>query len=52
MKLAFCLDGFDEIYEGETWKECCEECQSEIENWDKGFTKIVMETKKDIWKMY
>ena len=45
MKLLFYWDGLDEIYEGETWKECCDECMSEVENWDKELTKIVMETK-------
>jgi len=25
MKLVFYWDGLEDTYEGETWKECCEE---------------------------
>ena len=35
MKLVFYWDGLEETYEGETWKECCEECVSQEENWDR-----------------
>ena len=31
--------------EGETWKECCEECVSQEENWDRELIKIKMESK-------
>ena len=44
MKLVFYWDGSEETYEGETWKECCEECVSQEENWDRELTKIVMES--------
>ena len=39
MKLVFYWDGLEETYEGETWKECCEECVSQEENWDRKLTK-------------
>ena len=44
MKLVFYWDGLNETYEGETWKECCEECASQEENWDGELTKIMMES--------
>ena len=44
MKLVFYWDGLEETYEGETWKECCEECVSQEENWDRELTKIMMES--------
>ena len=44
MKLVFYWDGLEETYEGETWKECCEECVSQEENWDIELTKIMMES--------
>ena len=34
MKLVFYWDELEETYEGETWKECCEDCVSQEENWD------------------
>ena len=34
MKLVFYWDGLEETYEGETWKECCEECLSQVEYWN------------------
>ena len=42
MKLVFYWDIREERYEGETWKECCEECVSQEENWDRKLTKIMM----------
>ena len=44
MKLVFYWDGLEETYEGETWEECCEECVSQVENWDRKLTKIMMES--------
>ena len=44
MKLVFCWDRLEETYEGETWKESCEECVSQEENWDRELTKIMMES--------
>ena len=44
MKLVFCWDGLEETYEGENWKESCEECVSQEENWDRELTKIMMES--------
>ena len=44
MKLVFYWDGLEETYEGETWKECCEECVSQEEIWDRKLTKIMMES--------
>ena len=45
MKLVFYWDGLEETYEGETWKECCEECVSQEENWDRKLTKIEVDPK-------
>ena len=42
MKLVFYWDGLNETYEGETWKECCEECASQEENWGRKLTKLMM----------
>ena len=44
MKLVFYWDGLEETYEGETWKECSEDCVSQEENWDRKLTKIMMES--------
>ena len=44
MKLTFFLGELVETYEGETWKECCEECLSQVENWNRELTKIMIET--------
>tara|TARA_B110000091_G_scaffold73015_1_gene80461 strand:- start:53 stop:271 length:219 start_codon:yes stop_codon:yes gene_type:complete len=44
MKLVFYWDGLEETYEGEIWKECCENCLSQEENWDRELTKIMMES--------
>ena len=44
MKLSFFWDELVETYEGETWKECCEECLSQVENWNRELTKIMIET--------
>ena len=38
-------DELDDTYEGETWKECCEGCVSQEENWDRELIKIKMESK-------
>tara|TARA_B110000444_G_C18716348_1_gene536254 strand:+ start:338 stop:568 length:231 start_codon:yes stop_codon:yes gene_type:complete len=44
MKLVFYWEGLEEEYEGETWKECCEECVSQEKNWNRKLTKIMMES--------
>ena len=44
MILTFYWYGLGETYEGETWKECCEECVSQEENLDRKLTKIMMES--------
>ena len=44
MKLTFFWDELVETYEGETWKEYCEECLSQVENWNRELTKIMIET--------
>ena len=44
MKLTFFWDELVETYEGETWKECCEECLSQVENCNRELTKIMIET--------
>ena len=44
MKLVLYWDGLGETYEGETWKECCEECVSQEEYWDRKLTEIMMES--------
>jgi len=38
-------DELDDTYEGETWKECCEGCVSQEENWDRELIEIKMESK-------
>ena len=45
MKLVFYWDGFEETYEGEAWKECCEECVSQEKNLDRKLIKIMIESK-------
>ena len=44
MKLTFFWIGLVETYECETWKECCEECLSQVENWKRELKKIMIET--------
>jgi len=44
MKLTFFWDELVETYEGETWKECCEECPSQVENLNREFAKNMIET--------
>ena len=44
MKLTFFWDELVETYEGETWKECFEECLSQVENSNRELTKIMKET--------
>ena len=44
MELTFFWEGLEETYEGETWKECCEEYVSQEENWDRNLTMIMMES--------
>ena len=44
MELTFFWDELVETYEGETWKECCEECLPQVENWNRELTKIMIET--------
>ena len=44
MKLSFFWVELVETYEGETWKEWCEECLSQVENWNRELTKIMIET--------
>ena len=49
MKLVFYWDGLEETYEGETWKECCEECVSQEENWDRKLTKSITQPEVENW---